>query len=204
MHSVYQFTKFVSVAGLAWVTGCATGSDPASKLATTTGANAARLGAQLQSFADHQQAMAKLRADTMAYTVSEMGEANYRSSRTLEALRLAGQSDALVFYTNLITSSETLAALRESLPVQQAQVESLILNAQKQLSPPTKQLNAVSEQLAALGKNMSFSDWLTFLYGYGEDVDTAFDQQKQLLTSAETNAVSLNSQLTNNIALKQQ
>lgn len=107
-------------------------------------------------------------------------------------MRLAGQTVPVGLYTDLVASSEKLAALQESIPQKIEQQRTLLLNAQKQVSPPTKDLDAVSKALAALGKEMDFRSWLAFYVQYGQDVDQALNQQIQQLQNAKAQAAATN------------
>ena len=189
MKLIDSLRKWTGILWLVCLAGCATPKSVLD-LATVTGANTSRLGTQLSAFADQESDIAKLRADNMAVMVGELATIDYsKRTRTLEAMRLAGQNDSLNVYTNLVASSEKMALAQEAIPQEESQQRSLILNSQKQLSAPTTQLSAVSKTLVALGKDMSFQAWLEFYIQYGQDVDKGIQQQEQQLANVKTNAI---------------
>lgn len=174
--------------------GCST-PGPVLSLATITSANTAKLGSQLSTFSDEETIIAQLRAENMAIMIGELSTLDYARARRVEAMRLAGETGPLSLYTNLIASSETLAALQEAIPQKVEQQRSSLLNAQKQLSPPTKQLDAISKSLAALGKDMDFEAWVTFYAQYGDDVDQGLSQQMKQFQSATAQSQADNANL---------
>jgi hypothetical protein len=187
-------TNAIGLAALITLAGCYT-PKPVLSLATITSANTAKLGTQLSAFADQESAIATLRAENMAVMIGELSALDFARARKVEAMRLAGQTVPLGLYTNLIASSERLAALQESIPQKVEQQRTLLLNAQKQLSPPVKDLDAISKSLAALGKDMGFKAWMAFYAQYGQDVDVGLNEQMKQLENAKTKATAANASL---------
>lgn len=165
--------------------GCGTPRAPL-KLASDTGARAAQLAGTLGQFSQAQAQLAGLRAENLATTLRQFEAVNYEQARLMEAMRLAGETERLQRYNDLVASSEKLAQMRLALPATVEKQRTMLLAAQSQLRAPVEELNAVSQSLVALGQEMGVKAWLEYYAAYAVQVGRIIKEKQKAIDLAET------------------
>ena len=151
------------------LTACGT-NEAARKLAERTAANTGLLSQQVNSLAEHEHAIAQLRADVLATYALAVREsrANHKFDRAITeksgARNIVQHADDLKAW---ITSSEAILAEGRG---SEKEIAAEIMASQKPLEPKTKALAEVSKTLARLAKEEMFIDRAKFLKAYVGEV----------------------------------
>src|SRR5689334_22646385 len=196
MNGLRRLCRFgtVLVALALGLAGCGTPGAPL-KLASDTGVRAAQLAGTLAEFSDAQAQLANLRAENLATTLRQYEVVAYEQARLMEAMRLAGETEKLQRYHDLVASSEKLAQMRLALPVTVEKQRALLLSAQSELRAPVEELNAVAQSLVALGQEMGVKAWLEYYATYAVQVGHIVKEKQKAIDQAKATAQNDNQEL---------
>lgn len=190
----YFWIHSVIAGTLLGAAGCAT-PKPALRLATDTGARVSQVAGRLAEFVEAKAILAELRTENMASTLSQYETIGYAQARRMEAMELAGEGDRLALYKQLVARSEALARMKGAAGAAAERHRNLMRTSQAELQGPLKELNAVSQSLASLGKEMGFKAWIEHYARYAQQVSEMVKEKQKKIEEAKKQAEEMNQEL---------
>ncbi len=191
---VQHLKHILLVSAVCLLGGCGT-PKPVLNLATDTGVHVSQVATRLSGFVDAQTTLAQLRSENLAATLRQYGEVEYAQARRVEAMRLGGEAAKVALYENLVATSEKLYQMKSAIPVAVQKQRNLALASQQGLDAPIKDLNSISQSLAALGKEMSLKAWVAYYAEFGDKVGEIIRQKQKAIDDVKQKAQSTNQQL---------
>ncbi len=160
------------------LTGCATPQpvlDQASNTAALTGA----LDSELRSFRGVQAIIAKARAESIRRQELEMARIESTTAFQERTQRLAGTSSPFSLMKTLRDLADSRREDDEAFARRMAETDALLAGATTAIPVPSDKLSAAQKALVVLSQELSNEEWLKFLTGFAQAVNTGLKKARE-------------------------